>query len=123
MAQLGKYSSDRDCILHYMATSEWANDSFGDCSTWGSYVWKMSNDPADVHMPNTEITSLIEDEIRLYDIEDSPDFRRELEGNFLIVETDSGAVYVTKFETALELAVEFAVLRQAYDAFEDQPDS
>jgi hypothetical protein len=122
MTQLGKYSSDRDNILHYMATSDWANDSFGDVEAPTGYVWRMSNDLQDVQLANTELTSLIEDQLEAYDIEDGPQFRNSLVGHFLITENDQGAVSVQKFDTESELFALFVELRHEYSKWEGYED-
>jgi hypothetical protein len=111
MTQLGKYGTDRDNILHYMATSDWAMGSFGDVEAPTGYVWKMSNNPADVQVSNTELTSLIEDQIELYSIEDGPEFRASLVGHFLIAEDSNGFVSVAEYASA-------ELLQQAYDSLE-----
>ena len=112
MSQLGKYGTDRDNILHFMAISDWAMGSFGDVEAPTGYVWKMSNNVADVQVSNTEITSVIEDQIELYSIEDGPAFRASLVGHFLIAEDSNGFVCVTEYPSA-------ALLQQAYDSLEE----
>jgi hypothetical protein len=111
MTQLGKYSTDRDNILHYMATSDWANDSFGNVEAPTGYVWRISNDAAEVQVSNTELTSLIEDQLKVYSIEDGPEFRSSLAGHFLIAEDSNGFVSVSEYPTA-------ELLQQAYDSLE-----
>lgn len=122
MAQLGKYPSDRDCILHYMCTSEWSNGSFGDVESPTGYVWRITNTYADVHIPNTEVTSLIEDELKTYDIEDSEDFRESLVGSFLLTEDSNGFVSVQQFDSERALVERFTELQREYDAWAGQDD-
>lgn len=119
MAQLGKYSSDRDCILHFMCTSDWSNDSFGDVEAPTGYVWRISNNWEDVHIPNTEVTSLIEDELKTYDIADCASFRASLVGHFLITEDSNGFVHVLECPSQTSLVAEFNYLRNSYDAWAD----
>jgi hypothetical protein len=111
MAQLGKYSSDKDNILHFMATSDWANDSFGNVEAPTGYVWRMTNTVEDVQLSNTELTSLIGEQLQAYSIEDGQQFRSSLVGNFLIAEDSQGFVSVTEYPTA-------ALLEQAYDSLQ-----
>lgn len=120
MTQLGKYSTDRDNILHFLCTSQWSNDSFGDVDSPTGYVYRISNDPADVHIPNTEVTSLIEEQLVSYDIEDSPEFRKTLEGHFLVTENSSGLVSVLEFATESELLSIYSELEAEYDAWASQ---
>jgi hypothetical protein len=122
MAQLGKYDSDRDNILHYLCTCDWANDSFGDVEAPTGYVWRITNRPADVHIPNTEVTSLIEDQLAAYDIEDSPEFRSSLVGNFLVWEDSNGLVSVLKFPTEADLLSVYSTLQDEFYAWDSQDD-
>jgi hypothetical protein len=117
MAQLGKYDSDRDNILHFMCEAGWANESFGDVEAPTGYVWRITNAPADVQQSNTEITSLIEDQLAAYGIEDSPEFRSSLVGNFLVYEDSSGFVSVLKAPSEHALVVQFNATRERYEAW------
>src|SRR5438094_643750 len=107
MTQLGKYDSDRDNILHYMCTSEWSNESFGNVEAPTGYVWRITNTKDDVFgtfdQGNMEFDSLIEDQMSLYSIDDTPEFRRSLVGHFLVIENDQGFVDVVEYpsESAL----------------------
>lgn len=115
MTQPGKYDSDRDNILHFMCVSDWSNESFGDVEAPTGYVWRISNGPADVHIPNTEVTSLIEDQLAAYDIQDSPAFRSSLVGHFLVYEDSSGFVSVLKAPSEQALIVQFNATRERYE--------
>ena len=115
MPQLGKYSSDRDNILHFLCISDWANESFGDVESPTGYVWRISNNPADVHMQNTEITSLIEDQLQAYDIEDSPEFRKTLEGHFLVREHSNGSVSVIQYPVEEYMLAQYQAAEREYD--------
>jgi hypothetical protein len=122
VTQLGKYSTDRDNILHFLCTSDWANDSFGNVEAPTGYVWRISNDPADVQISNTEITSVIEDQLKSYDIEDSPEFRKELEGHYLIQEDSNGLVHVLKCPSKTSLVSEYNYLLNQFNAWDSQDD-
>lgn len=110
--QLGKYSSDRDNILHFLCSSDWANESFGDVEAPTGYVYRITNQTADVQLSNTEITSVIEDQLQAYDIEDTEDFRKSLVGHFLVAEDSNGLVSVSEYQTE-------ELLQQAYSSLED----
>ena len=122
MAQLGKYSTDRDNILHFMATCDWANESFGDVEAPTGYVLRMSNTFQDVQPSNTELTSLIEDQVKAYDIVDNDDFRESLVGHFLIWEDASGFVSVLQFATELDLLDVYKDLETEFSEWDSQDD-
>lgn len=119
MAQLGKYSTDRDNVLHYLCMGGWANESFGDVEAPTGYVWRISNNWEEVKPANMEITSLLEDQLQAYDIADTPEFRRSLVGHFLIQEDSNGAVYVLEFPTVSALNARYSTLAAEYDAWCD----
>ena len=122
MPQLGKYSTDRDNILHYMATCDWANESFGDVDAPTGYVWRMSNTFQDVQPSNTELTSLIAEQVKLYDIVDNDEFRESLVGHYLIVENSNGSVDVWQFDSEQALMSEYTYQLGVYDAWAGQDD-
>ena len=119
MPQLGKYSTDRDNILHAMALADWANESFGDVDSPTGYVWRISNNWEEVKPQNMEITSLLEDQLEAYDIADTPDFRQSLVGHFLIIEDSNGSVSVHEFETERVLLMHYSTLEAEYEAWAD----
>lgn len=114
MAQLGKYGSDRDNILHYLCTSDWSNDSFGNVEAPTGFVWRISNTPEEVQMSNTELTSVIEDQMKAYDIEDNQEFRDSLVGHFLVAELSSGEVFVRELPSESELDRHYSALGAKY---------
>ncbi|UDL16713.1 hypothetical protein SEA_ATUIN_320 [Arthrobacter phage Atuin] len=120
MAQLGKYSTDRDNILHFLCTSDWSTGSFGDVEAPTGYVWRISNDPADVQIANTEVTSLIEDQLKAYDVEDTDEFRASLVGHFLIQEDSNGLVHVNQFESMADRDKLYSDLSAEYDRWDSQ---
>ena len=122
MAQLGKYSTDRDNILHFMATCDWANESFGDVDAPTGYVWRMSNTFQDVSPKNGEFNSLVETSVALYDIVDNDEFRESLVGHFLIWEDSNGFVGVLQFATEQELLSVFHDLETEFNAWDEQDD-
>lgn len=118
--QLGKYSSDRDNILHFLCSSDWANQSFGDVEAPTGYIYRISNEAADVQLSNTEITSLIEDQLQAYDIDDTEEFRASLVGHFLVAEDSNGFVSVTEYPTEELLLQAYSSLEDIYGQWADQ---
>ena len=117
--RIGKFSSDTDATLYFLCQSEWANESTGDIPEFGRYVWRISNDPFDVHIPNTEITSLLEDFLKEEEIADSAEFRASLVGHFLVSENSDGLVTVQEFPSETALIAAFKVWQDMYDRFFD----
>lgn len=110
--RLGKYDSARDDILHFMCTSDWANESTGNSVDWEGYAWRISNTTSEVNKQNTEVNSLLEDWFKSNaEVRDSVALRQELVGNFLVVELSNGMIDVASFDTP-------EALKEAYDAFE-----
>jgi hypothetical protein len=117
---LGKFSRARDSILHFMSISDWAFESFGNVSDYGSYKWYMVNEYPDVAGLNGEINSVLSDWFEANpEVTDSEDLRRELVGNFLITETDQGFVYVQAFDTRQELEKAWREAESAYNAWDE----
>lgn len=110
--QLGKYSSDRDNILHFLVGSGWGNEQFGDIESPVGHVSRISNNWEEVKPINAEFTSLVEDELKNYSIEDGEEFRKSLVGHFLVVEDSQGFVSVTEYPTE-------ALLLQVYESLEN----
>lgn len=112
---LGKYSSARDDILHYLCTSDWAEESFGNVGDYGSYVWRISNDVNDVAVTNGEFNSIIEEWFEMNgEVKDSPELRAELVGHFIVTTVDSGFVYVSAYDTREAMAAAYLEAEQAY---------
>jgi len=115
---LGKYSGARDDMLHFLCTNEWANESFGDVEAPTGYVYRISNTLPEVHIPNTEITSVLADWFTdNQEVTDSPALRAELVGHFLVVETSTGAVNVEQFPDEPALLGRFHFLKAQYEEF------
>lgn len=112
---LGKFDCARDDILHYLCTSDWANDSFGNVGDYGSYVWKISNTPEEVSLNNGEFTSLMGDWfLSNPEVTDSPELRSELVGHFIVTTTDSGFVYVEAFDLEQVRDLTYSKAEEAY---------
>lgn len=112
---LGKFSSARDSILSYLTSVGWANDSDGSVEAPTGWFAKISNDPADVHVPNTEITSVLADWFEQNpEVVDSPELRKELEGHFLVRENEQGFVYVEEFKWAANRDAAYNRLEREY---------
>lgn len=113
---LGKFSSARDSILEYLCNNGWANGSFGDVDAPTGYVYRISNNPADVHIPNTEVTSLLGDWFEANpEVTDSPELRAELVGHFLVNEDSNGFIHVAMFEKEETLTELYQFMENKYD--------
>lgn len=122
----GKFDSYRDSALHYLCSSEWGNASFGDVSTYGVYIWRISNKLEEVHTLNTEINSVLEEweetnpEL-LGTLECSlEEFRKSLIGHFLVSENEQGLVTVRQFPTEAALISQFKAMRAHFIEFQEQ---
>lgn len=115
--QLGKYSNDRDSALHFLCSSGWGNDSFGDVSTFGKYVWRISNSWEEVKPAAIDFTSVIEEWLEAEELEDGEAFRKSLVGHFLVTELDNGTVSVIDCGTELGLISVFNVIRDQWEEF------
>lgn len=117
---LGKYSSARDDILHYLCTSEWSNESFGDVEAPTGYVWRISNNWEEVKPINMELTSVLEEWLEWnQEVTDCEELRRELVGHFLITEDSNGLVTVEEFPTEAALKNRFAHLEECFNIWND----
>ena len=117
---LGKFDCARDDILHYLCTSDWAEDSFGNVTDYGSYVWRISNDVNDVSMTNGEFNSILEEWFGWNEgVTDSPELRAELVGHFLVTTVDSGFVYVSAYDTAEALKTAYNAAEEAYREWDE----
>jgi len=116
---LGKYSSARDDLLHYLSVNGWANDSDGNVEAPTGYFWEIANGPADVHSSNTEFNSLIEEWLQQNpEVTDSEELRSELVGEFILTENNQGFISVYKCSNALELNVRMLSLTQEFFEWE-----
>jgi hypothetical protein len=120
--QLGKYSTDRDNILHFLCVSEWANASFGNVEAPTGYVWRISNNWEEVKPNAIDFTSVIEDQLALYSIEDTEEFRRSLIGHYLVIEDSNGFVSVLEFEEVANLDRIYSELQDEFYAWDAQDD-
>jgi hypothetical protein len=116
---LGKYSSARDSLLHFLVSVEWDDgDSFGDVSEWGNYIWKITNTPEDVAKVNTEFNSVIEAWLsENTEVTDSQALRDEIVGFFIVSTNGQGFISVEKFSTARQRDIQFALYLQSYEEF------
>jgi hypothetical protein len=121
----GKYDSYQDSALHYLCSSEWGNDSFGDVSTYGVYIWRISNNLQEVHTLNIEINSVLEEweeanpEL-LGTLECTlEEFRKTLVGHFLVSENEQGQVTVRQFPTEGALISQFKAMEKHYIEWTD----
>jgi hypothetical protein len=120
---LGKFSSARDDILHFMCINDWASESTGNSTDWNVYVWQISNDPADVQQSNTETASLLEQWFEFNpEVTDSPELREELVGHFLVTESCGGHVDVAKYETEKEMLDDYDEIERDYFEWDGQFD-
>lgn len=120
---LGKYSSARDDILHFLCTSDWAEESSGNTEAPSGYFWRISNAPGDVNLHNTEFNSVIEEWFKDNpEVTDSSDLRFELVGDFIVQGVDSGMVYVYKYDDKAEQREAYEALEQQYAAWDTDED-
>lgn len=120
---LGKYSSARDDILHYLCTSDWAEESSGNTESPSGYFWRISNKWVDVSLDNGEFNSVLAEWFEQnLGVVDSWDLRNELVGHFIVQGVDSGMVYVYKHDSNAEMLEAYAALDEQYGEWEDQDD-
>ena len=101
---LGKYSSARDDILHYLCINGWDTGEFGNVSDYGAYAWQITNEQAEVHRKNSEINSVLADWFKDNpEVTDSDELRAELEGWFIVWENGQGFVNVQSFDSEADL--------------------
>lgn len=115
----GKFDSYRDSALHFLCRAEWCNASFGDVSTYGVFIDRISNEYSDVQELNTEVSSVLEDWFTA-NPEVSPSdrtFRYSLVGHFLVSENEQGQVTVKEFKLESELIRHFEAMRDHFDEF------
>lgn len=118
---MGKYSSARDDALHFLCTSDWAEESSGNSEAPTGYFWRISNDVNDVSMENGEFNSIIEDWFSYnQEVTDSPELRSELVGHFIVTQADSGMVYVAKYDGEKELLEAYQILEDEFFKWDDQ---
>jgi hypothetical protein len=120
---LGKYSSARDSILHFMCTSDWATESNGNSEAPTGYFWKISNTTSEVNKRNTEVNSLLEEWFQQNpEVRDSVALRQELVGNFIVNEDSNGFIYVMTVETQKTLDEIYENLETKFYEWDDQGD-
>lgn len=118
---LGKYSSARDDILHFLCTSDWAEESSGNTESPSGYFWRISNTPEDVSMNNHEFNSVIEDWFKDNpEVTDSSNLRFELVGDFIVQGVDSGMIYVYQYESKAEMLEAYEALDEQYGQWDDE---
>ena len=100
----GKYSNERDAMLHRMSLEMWANDDSGDVESAQGFFSRLSNGPEEIS------------EIKDAFSEGAPDgFEWDsLIGRFLVIEDSQGFVTVTEFRTDSQLEREFNRLVSAF---------
>lgn len=122
--RVGKFSSARDDILHFLCVSEWGNESFGDVEAPTGYVWRISNNWEEVKPENTEFTSVLEDWLDANEeVTDSPALRKELVGHFLITEDSNGLVTVEEFPTETALKNRFGHLEECFNTWNEEEEA
>lgn len=114
----GKFDSYRDSALHYLCSVDWGNESFGDVSTYGVYLWRISNSVNDVHKENKEFASVLEEWVKENPEADEKTVRRSLLGHFLVSENSQGQVTVKEFKLESELIRHFNSMKAHFEEFE-----
>lgn len=116
---LGKYSSARDSLLHFMCINGWQNDSDGNVEAPTGYFYELVNGPADVNPRNTEVSSLFEEWFNQNpEVTDSEELRSELIGLFIVTEDNQGFVTVEEFDDPQGLAQRWLSLQEALNEWE-----
>lgn len=120
----GKYSSYRDSALHFLCSSEWGNDSFGDSNDYGAFIWRISNSLPEVHVLNTEINSVLEDweDANPDCIYTREELRAQLVGHFLVSENSTGSVHVQEFNSEHAVTERFNAMQEHYNNWADSND-
>lgn len=126
----GKFDSYRDSALHFLCSGEWGNESFGNVSTYGVYLWRISNKLEEVHTLNTEINSVLEEweesNPELLGVLECSleEFRKSLIGHFLVSENEQGSVTVRQFPTEGALISQFNAMQKHFNEWEaeQEPD-
>lgn len=120
---LGKFDSFRDSALHYLCTSEWANESFGDVSTYGVYIWRISLDTEEVKQTNIEFNSVMDLLVESEGFPFTQELRDSLVGHFMVSENEQGLVTVKQYTLESELIRHFNSMQEHFNAFmEEQED-
>lgn len=118
---LGKYSSARDDILHYLCTSDWAEESSGNSEAPSGYFWRISNTPDDVSVNNGEFNSIIEEWFEQNkEVTDSGFLRAELVGDFIVQGVDSGMVYVYRHDNKTEMLEVYSALEEVFAEWDSE---
>ena len=113
---LGKYSSARDSILHYLCEAEWSNDSFGDVEAPTGYVWRISNYDHDVAEVNNEFGSVLAGWFEENpEVKDSPELRAELVGFWIVNEDSNGFIHVMDAQNQQTQNEIFAMLQGKFE--------
>ena len=122
----GKFDSYRDSALHFLCSYGWGNESFGDVSTYGVYLSRISNKLEEVHTLNKETNSVLEDweesnPEMLGVLECSlEEFRKTLVGHFLVSESDTGLVTVREFATEGMLISQYKAMEKHFNEFMEE---
>jgi hypothetical protein len=118
---LGKYSSARDDILHYLCMSDWGDESSGNSEAPSGYFWRISNEEFDVQQSNGEFNSVIAEWFEQnQEVTDSAELRAELVGWFIVQGVDSGMVYVYQYESEADMLEAYAALEETYAEWDEQ---
>ncbi len=116
---LGKYSSARDSILHFLCISDWANESDGHSEAPTGYFWRISNEEFDVQGSNHEFGSVMEEWFEQNpEVTDSPELRSELVGHFIVQGMDSGFVYVGDYGSESEVKGVFEAMQTEFSVWD-----
>jgi hypothetical protein len=124
---LGKYSSARDSLLHFLCMSDWSNASFGDVEAPTGYVWRITNTENDVfgcfNQKNIEFESIIEDWFKENsEVTDCTEFRNELVGHFLVVEDNDGFISVHEYASEELVIQAFDSIEEIFNEWNEQED-
>ena len=116
---VGKFDSLRDSALHYLCSVDWGNESFGDVSTYGVYIWRISNTQFEVSERNMEFNSVIQGWEESEGTEITEELRNSLIGHFMVSENEQGQVTVKEYTLESELIRHFNMMQEHYNQFDD----
>ena len=103
-----KYNSERDKILDWMVTSDWANESNGSVESSTGHFARVCNDESDRAGLLDAFGADMEDC-------EPPVAFEQLLGNFIVREDDQGFVTVTEYKTLAECEAAYNALLTEYD--------
>jgi len=106
----GKYNSERDKILDWMTTADWANESCGSVEVPVGHFARMTNEESD----RAGIMDAFGEDMAGCE---SPVRFEDLLGHFIVRENDQGFVTVEEFDTLQDLLARWNKLYREFDTW------